>query len=146
VLLRALVAAAIGGVLVLGVTGWEWHQTRDRPAEHTVVVSASPAGGQERCGKHSHRDKLSVTRRSADPPRGLPAVFTDIEACDVPTVGDRETVVRVPRGAQDPKVYVDPVQSLGAVVGVTLALAGVVFAVAVVLLSAAELWRRRTPA
>lgn len=141
ILLRALIAAAIGGVLVLGVVGWEWVQTRAHPTEHTVVVSVEHADGQERCGKHSHRDKKSVTRRSADPPNGLPAVFSDIEACDVPTVGDRQTVVRVPRGAQDPKVYVDPVQSLGAVVAVAFVGAAVVFVGTVVLFGAAELWR-----
>jgi len=141
ILLRALVAAAIGGALVLGVTGGEWTQTRGHPTEHTVVIAVSAADGQERCGKHITRDKRSVTRRSADPPHGLPTVFSHIEACDVPRDGDRQTVVRVPRDDQDPKVYVEPLHSFGAVAGVTFVAVGLVFAMGVILFGAIELWR-----
>ncbi len=141
ILLRALIAAAIGGALVLGITGWEWRQTRGHPTEHTVVISVSAADGQARCGKNSTRDNRSVTRRSANPPHGLPAVFSHIEACDVPRDGDRQTVVRVPRGDQDPKVYVEPLHSFGAVAGVTSVAVGLVFAMGVILFGAMELWR-----
>ena len=141
ILLRALVAAAIGGALVLGITGWEWIQTRGHPTEHTAVISVSVADGQQSCGKNSTRDNRSVTRRSADPPSGLPAVFSHIEACDVPRDGDRQTVVRVPRDGQDPKVYVEPLHSFGAVAGGSSVAVGLVFAMGVILIGAMELWR-----
>lgn len=141
ILLRALIAAAIGGALVLGITGWEWIHTRGHPTEHTVVISVSVADGQAHCGKFSTRDNRSVTRRSADPPNGLPAVFSHVEACDVPRDGDRQTVIRVPRGDQDPKVYVEPLHSFAVVAGVSSLAVGLVFLMGLILFSVKELWR-----
>ncbi|WP_017935992.1 hypothetical protein [Nocardioides sp. Iso805N] len=140
VLLRALGFALIAFVLGAGVLGRDWYATRHRPVEHAVVVAVVPTDGTGRCGKHDLEQRESVTRRSSDPPAGLPAVFTDVEACDVPTIDERQTLVRVLRGDQNPRVYVDPERSVRGVLGLSLVISGLTFVVGIAMGIALELW------
>lgn len=140
VLLRALGFAVIAFLLGVAVEGRDWYATRHRPVEHAVVIAVVQADGMGRCGRHDLEQRESVTRLSSDPPAGLPAVFSDVEACDVPAIDERQTLVRVPRGSQNPRVYVDPERSVRGVLGLSLAVAGLTFVVGIAMGIALELW------
>lgn len=79
--------------------------SRDLPVEHAVVLEVREDDGFfPDCGRTDQ--EAAITWRSADPPAGSPAVFTDEDSCD----GDEVEVgqeARIVRG-DDGRVYVDP--------------------------------------
>lgn len=142
----ALVVGALWGVGVLLVAafflGLDYFAVRGATTEHAVVVSVAPSGTKETCGvKALFPDTPGerTTYRSSDPPRGLPAEFTQTHCPDDgDELGARVLVRRTGTGEDD--VYVEPIESAAEWLGAS-GLAGVAaFVIAAVLGGAKEAW------
>ena len=118
-----LAAVSVGAGLLFGLgafvvsallMGFDYFAVRDSPTEHAVVLSVTPSGTEETCGRAitPNTPGERTTYRSSDPPRGLPAEFSVTHCPDWDDhPGDTVTVRRT--GTSQDDVYVDPIETAG---------------------------------
>lgn len=117
VLVEAILVGLVLAGVVLVISGWEWIHVRGWPVEQATIIKKVPTGETEGCGKSSTADVYLQTWLSGDPPRGLPAKFTNEEGCDAGEIGDVDTVVRVVNDDGSVHVWDEPATSLIEVLG-----------------------------
>lgn len=99
-------------LLVMTPTAKQWHATSGLPQEHATVTHVTRVDGS--CGKGV--DKRDVDWHSSQPPRGLPADFSEVGSCRVVKPGQSFRIVRVVDPHESPvkaQVVVEPPRSFG---------------------------------
>lgn len=130
------------GAPAAALSGWEWAHVRGHPVERAEVVGWVLTDDSAKCGKYAWGDVYEVYWRSADPPEGMPALFTSTEDCGEPRRGEVADVVRTVDDDGIVHVWTAPATSFGVVVAITTFLAIVGSAIGLVVGLIQLAWRR----